>query len=197
MVPLDEKLVSYYSATYWRGNLPAQGWIYLTVHRLFFHANFMGTETRIVIPWSDVKHLENKRGVFAGILVTVRDQEHLFTVLRKTELFSLMKQLSNLAMKRLIGEESFDEDRELLTKLSINIPKKSSFLKRDLDARQHSESYRLLFRLPLDEKLDGSSDCNLATPYNKRYVHGRIYCSQNYLCFDSAVSLPSKGVASL
>ncbi|XP_011329896.1 TBC1 domain family member 9 isoform X3 [Ooceraea biroi] len=114
---------------------------------------------------------------------------HYFSMfLHKSETYSLMEQLINIAMKRLIDEKSgFNEDRDLLNKLSKNVPKKPSFLKRDLDARAHSEAYRLQFRLPGNEKLDGSVDATLWTPYNKRYVWGKIYLSQNYLCFDSRV----------
>jgi hypothetical protein len=72
---------------------------------------------------------------------------------------------------------------------SKNVPKKPSFLKRDLDARAHSEAYRLLFRLPAAEKLDGSTDATLWTPYNKRHVWGRMFLSQNYLCFESRVNI--------
>lgn len=71
---------------------------------------------------------------------------------------------------------------------SKNVPKKPSFLKRDLDARAHSEAYRIQFRLPAVEKLDGSIDATIWTPYNKRHVWGKIFLSQNYLCFESRVS---------
>lgn len=71
---------------------------------------------------------------------------------------------------------------------SKNVKKKPSFLKRDLDARAISEGYRLLFRLPANEKLDGSIDASLFTPYNKKYNPGTMFLSQNYLCFDSRVS---------
>lgn len=71
--------------------------------------------------------------------------------------------------------------------------KKPSFLKRDLDARAISEAYRLLFRLPSTEKLDGSADVTLWTPYNKRHVWGRMFISSNFLCFESRV----KGLVSL
>lgn len=108
--------------------------------------------------------------------------------LRKSETYTLMEQLADLAMKRLIDDKrGFNEDKELLNKLSKNVPKKASFLKRDLDARAHSEAYRLMFRLPSTEKLDGSIDCTLLTPYNKKHVTGRLFLSQNYICFDSKV----------
>lgn len=70
---------------------------------------------------------------------------------------------------------------------SKNVPKKASFLKRDLDARSHSEAYRLMFRLPITEKLDGLIDCTLLTPFNKKHVSGRLFLSQNYVCFESRV----------
>lgn len=73
--------------------------------------------------------------------------------------------------------------------LSKNVPKKASFLKRDLDARAQSDAYKLMFRLPSSEKLDGSIDCTLMTPYNKKHVAGRLFLSQNYICFESRVRL--------
>ena len=70
---------------------------------------------------------------------------------------------------------------------SKNVPKKPSFLKRDLDARQLSEAYRLAFHLPSNEKLDGCTDATIWTPYNKKTVWGKMYFSQNFLCFESKV----------
>lgn len=86
-------------------------------------------------------------------------------------------------------KRSFNEDKDLINKLSKNVPKKASFLKRDLDARAQSEAYRLIFRLPAREKLDGMTNCTLFTPYNKKHVSGRLFLSQNYICFESSVRL--------
>lgn len=90
---------------------------------------------------------------------------------------------------RIIDDKTgtFNIDKELLTKLSKNVPKKTSFLKRDLDAKKQSTVYTLKFRLPQSERLDGSVECTLWTPYNKSHNWGRMYLSQNFICFDSRV----------
>ncbi|CAB3361215.1 Hypothetical predicted protein [Cloeon dipterum] len=124
-----------------------------------------------------------------GVINLILFQHYFSMFLHKTETFTLMEQLANLAMKQLMDEKSgYNEDKELLKKLSINVPRKDSFLKRDLDARAHSEAYRLKFHLPNSEKLDGTSDATLWTPYNKHHVWGTLYLSQNFVCFDSRVA---------
>lgn len=46
-------------------------------------------------------------------------QYHFGVVLRKTEIFTLIEQLTNFAMKRLIDDTAgFDEDKDLLNKLA-------------------------------------------------------------------------------
>ncbi|XP_022917577.1 TBC1 domain family member 9B [Onthophagus taurus] len=189
--PKDEKLVNYYSCSYWKGKLPRQGIMYLSVSHCCFHSYILGAETKIMIRWSDVVALDKSNSVLFpdSIRVATREKEYYFTMfLRKSETFTLMEQLVDLAVKRLIDDRhGFNEDKDLLFKLSKNVPKKPSFLKRDLDARAHSEAYRLMFRLPSTEKLDGSIDCTLMTPYNKKHVTGRLFLSQNYICFESRI----------
>ncbi|XP_051168465.1 TBC1 domain family member 9 isoform X2 [Leptopilina boulardi] len=191
-LPVDDKLVNYYSCSYWKSRLPRQGWLYLSVNHMCFYAYILAKETKLIIRWADIVELDKTNSlVFPdSIRVVTRDsKEHYFSMfLHKSETYSLMEQLTNIAMKRLIDEKSgFNQDRELLNKLSKNVPKKPSFLKRDLDARAHSEAYRLQFRLPGNEKLDGCVDATLWTPYNKRHIWGKIFLSQNYLCFESRV----------
>ena len=48
---------------------------------------------------------------------------------------------------------------------------------------------RLAFSLPVQEKLDGDTVCAMFTPYNKQYVWGKLYISQNYIAFRSRVPL--------
>ncbi|CAB3241981.1 unnamed protein product [Arctia plantaginis] len=192
-MPKDEKLVCYYSCSYWKGKMPRQGWMYLSVHYMCFYSYIFGRKTSIKIRWADVTELAKTNSILFpdSIKVVTRDGEHYFTLfLRKNETFALMQQLANIAMKQLIDDKSgsFNIDKDLLTKLSKNVPKKPSFLKRDLDARKQSNLFTLRFRLPQNEKLDGSEECTLWTPYNKRHNWGRLYLSQNFICFDSRVS---------
>lgn len=124
-----------------------------------------------------------------SIIVTTREKKYNFSMFLKTaETYTLMEQLANLAMKKLMNDgENYQVDLELMSKTSKNVPRKPSFLKRDLDAKQMSETYRSTFRLPGTEKLDGTLTCTLWTPYNKQNVWGKLYLSQNYVCFESRV----------
>merc|ERR1719234_1498591 len=90
-------------------------------------------------------------------------------------------------MRKLISEDSYHQDMNLLLKRSKNVPKKS-FLKRDLDARKNTEAYRVKFCLPVEEKLDGKVECFLFTPFNKKYRFGTLYLSTNFSCFSSHVA---------
>ncbi|KAF8773507.1 TBC1 domain family member 9 like protein [Argiope bruennichi] len=191
-MPKEEKLVNYYSCCFWKKNLPYQGWLYLSVNHMCFYSQIFKKEFKLIIRWVEVTQIEkNDSLVFPdSISVHTRTKKFHFSMLLKLEeTFTLMQQLANLAMKKLISEESFEADTDLVNKLSKNVPKKPSYLKRDLDARAHSEAYRSTFRLPLDEKLDGSTECSLWTPYNKQYVWGRMFLSSSYICFESEVRL--------
>ena len=111
-------------------------------------------------------------------------------LIKPSETFRLMQQLANLAMKQLMTDDklgSYQADFDLISKTCKNAPKKASFLKRDLDARQMSEAYRMTFRLPAQEKLDGTLPCMLWTPYNKQNIWGKLFLSTNYICFESRV----------
>ncbi len=193
-MPEEEKLVNYYNCSYWRNHMPRQGWLYLSVNHMCFHSFLFGKETKIIIKWLDIKQLERKNTVLfpeSIIVTTSKDKKYVFSIiLKSSEAYALMEQLANRAMKQLINdnqEQPFEVDVELMLKTSRNVPRKASFLKRDLDARQQSELYRANFRLPSNEKLDGKLECILFTPYNKDMVRGLMYISPNYLCFASRV----------
>uniref|UniRef100_A0A131XYW0 Putative ypt/rab gtpase activating protein n=3 Tax=Ixodes ricinus TaxID=34613 RepID=A0A131XYW0_IXORI len=189
-LPPEEKLVNYYSCSFWKGRIPHQGWLYLSMQHLGFHSFFFGQTTRLLLRWTDITNLERSNNVLfpESILVTCRESKYYFSMFTNiVETFSLMEQLANLAMRQLISEEHYEVDEQLARKLSRNVPKKLPHLKRDLDARAQSEAYRTTFRLPLEERLDGTLDCSLWTPYNKQLVRGKLYLSPNYVCFESRV----------
>lgn len=98
-----------------------------------------------------------------------------------------MEQLANLTMKKLISDEK--QQPMLLSDQNKAKSKASNILKRDLDAKALTENYKITFRLPLNEKLDGTLPCSLWTSYNKQHVWGKMYLSNNYICFESRVCL--------
>uniref|UniRef100_A0A8B9Q1E6 TBC1 domain family member 9B n=1 Tax=Apteryx owenii TaxID=8824 RepID=A0A8B9Q1E6_APTOW len=185
-MPEVEKLVNYYSCSYWKGRVPRQGWLYLTVNHLCFYSFLLGKEVTLVIQWVDVTQLEKNATLLFPecIKVSTRDSELYFSMfLNINETFKLMEQLANIAMRQLLDNESFLEDK------SLPKPRKPlkniSALKRDLDARAKNECYRATFRLPKDECLDGHTDCTLWTPFNKMHIPGQMFVSNNYICFAS------------
>uniref|UniRef100_A0A672I647 TBC1 domain family member 9 n=1 Tax=Salarias fasciatus TaxID=181472 RepID=A0A672I647_SALFA len=187
-MPEEEKLVNYYSCSYWKGKVPRQGWLYLSINHLCFYSYLLGKEgTKLVVRWADITQLEKSATLLLPdvIKVSTRSNEHLFSVfLNINETFKLAEQLANIAMRQLLDNKGFEQDRSL-PKLKKKSPKKVSALKRDLDARAKSERYRALFRLPKDEKLDGHTDCTLWTPFNKMHILGQMFVSTNYICFTS------------
>uniref|UniRef100_A0A672ND26 TBC1 domain family member 9B n=1 Tax=Sinocyclocheilus grahami TaxID=75366 RepID=A0A672ND26_SINGR len=185
-MPEEEKLVNYYPCSYWKGRVPRQGWIYLSINHICFYSFLLGKEVSLVVQWTDVTQLDkNATLVFPeSIRVSTRDTEHFFSMfLNINETFKLMEQLANIAMRQLLDNESFAADRSLPK--PCKTLKNVSALKRDLDARAKNERYRALFRLTQDERLDGHTDCTLWTPFAKMHVVGQMFVSNNYICFAS------------
>uniref|UniRef100_A0A8D0H7I9 TBC1 domain family member 9B n=1 Tax=Sphenodon punctatus TaxID=8508 RepID=A0A8D0H7I9_SPHPU len=185
-MPEVEKLVNYYSCSYWKGRVPRQGWLYLTVNHICFYSFLLGKEVTLVVQWVDVTQLEKNATLLFPecIKVSTRDSELYFSMfLNINETFKLMEQLANIAMRQLLDNEGFLEDKTL-PKPSKPL-KNISALKRDLDARAKNEWYRAYFRLSKDERLDGHTDCTLWTPFNKMHIPGQMFVSNNYICFAS------------
>jgi len=187
-VPQDEKLVSYYSCTLWQGRMPLQGWLYLTVNSLAYYSFILGTETKFLVRWTDVTDIEKTDGILlqGSVKVSTRTENYVLSLFNKDG-YDLISQLANMGVKTLISDQSYQKDKNLLLKKSKNVPRKSSFLKRDLDARKESELYRTLFCLPVDEVLDGKVVCFLFTPFNKKYRYGTLYLGSRFACFISHV----------
>uniref|UniRef100_A0A4W6BK00 TBC1 domain family member 9B n=2 Tax=Lates calcarifer TaxID=8187 RepID=A0A4W6BK00_LATCA len=185
-MPDEEKLVNYYSCSYWKGRVPRQGWLYLSVNHLCFYSFLLGKEVTLVVQWTEVTQLEkNATLVFPeSIRVSTRHTEHFFSMfLNINDTFKLMEQLANIAMRQLLDNEAFAADRSLPK--PCKTLKNVSALKRDLDARAKNERYRAMFRLMQDERLDGHTDCTLWTPFAKMHVVGQLFISNNYICFNS------------
>ncbi|XP_052243499.1 TBC1 domain family member 9-like isoform X1 [Dreissena polymorpha] len=189
-MPPEEKLVNHYSCSYWKGKVPRQGWMYLSVNHMCFYSFLLGKEAKVIVRWTDIMKLERGNNMILpeSIRVSTRDCEYVFSMFMQIgETYRLMEQLANMAMRQLMLEGGFEEDKTILDRTKKKTPKKMSMIKRDLDARARSDAYRLAFSLPVEEKLDGDTDCVMLTPYNKQYVWGRLYISQNYVCFASRV----------
>uniref|UniRef100_A0A3P9KHH0 TBC1 domain family member 9B n=1 Tax=Oryzias latipes TaxID=8090 RepID=A0A3P9KHH0_ORYLA len=185
-MPDEEKLVNYYSCSYWKGRVPRQGWLYLSVNHLCFYSFLLGKEVTLVVPWTEVTQLEkNATLVFPeSVRVSTRHTEHFFSMfINITDTFKLMEQLANLAMRQLLDNEAFEFDRSLPK--PCKTLKNVSALKRDFDARAKNEWYRAMFRLTHDERLDGHTDCTLWAPFAKMHVVGQLFISNNYICFNS------------
>ncbi|KAK7070611.1 TBC1 domain member 8B, partial [Halocaridina rubra] len=76
-MPDGEKLVNYYSCSYWHNRLPRQGWLYMSVNYLCFYSFLLGKETRVIVRWRDVILLDCTNALIFpdSIRVSTRDHE--------------------------------------------------------------------------------------------------------------------------
>ncbi|XP_036023111.1 TBC1 domain family member 8 isoform X2 [Onychomys torridus] len=196
--PEAEKLVTYYSCCCWKGRVPRQGWLYLSINHLCFYSFFLGKELKLVIPWVDIQKLERTSNVFLTdtIRITTQNKERDFsTFLNLDEVFKIMEQLADVTLRRLLDNEVFDLDPDL--------QEPSQITKRDLEARAQNEFFRAFFRLPRKERLHAVVDCSLWTPFSRCHTAGRMFTSDSYICFASRedgccnVVLPLREVVSI
>ncbi|EMP27157.1 TBC1 domain family member 8 [Chelonia mydas] len=181
--PEAEKLITYYSCCCWKGKVPRQGWLYLSINHLCFYSFFLGKELKLLVPWIDVQKLERTSNVFMTdiIRITTSSKERDFSMfLNIDEAFRIMEQLADVTLRRLLDNEIFELDPGLQDPTQIT--------KRDLEARAQSEFFRAFFRLPGKEKLHEVADCSLWTPFNRCHTAGRMYTSDSYICFASKES---------
>ncbi|XP_068124360.1 TBC1 domain family member 8 isoform X2 [Hyperolius riggenbachi] len=196
--PEAEKLVTFYSCCCWKGRVPRQGWLYLSINHLCFYSFFLGKELKLVIPWVEVQKLERTSNVLMAdiIVVRARGKEREFSMfLDINEVFRIMEQLADVTVRRLLDNEIFD--------LDPTVQQSTQITKRDLEARAQTGFFRALFKLPRKEKLYDVVDCSLWTPFSRCHTPGRIYTSDSYLCFASKedglcnVIIPLKEVVSV
>ncbi|XP_015278176.1 PREDICTED: TBC1 domain family member 8 [Gekko japonicus] len=178
--PEAEKLITYYSCCCWKGRVPRQGWLYLSINHLCFYSFFLGKELKLVIPWVDVQKLERTSNIFMTdiIRITTQSKERDFSMfLNIDEAFRIMEQLADVTLRRLLDNEIFELDPGLQDPTQIT--------KRDLEARTQNEYFRAFFRLPKKERLHELLDCSLWTPFSRCHTAGRMYTSDSYVCFAS------------
>ncbi|XP_036598453.1 TBC1 domain family member 8 isoform X2 [Trichosurus vulpecula] len=196
--PEAEKLITYYSCCCWKGRVPRQGWLYLSINHLCFYSFFLGKELKLIIPWVDVQKLERTCNVFMTdtIRITTQNKERDFSMfLNLDEVFKIMEQLADMTLRRLLDNEIFELDPDLQEPTQIT--------KRDLEARAQNEFFRAFFRLPRKEKLHEVIDCSLWTPFSRCHTVGRMFASDSYVCFASKedgccnVVLPLREVVSI
>uniref|UniRef100_A0ABI7Y1N7 TBC1 domain family member 8B n=1 Tax=Felis catus TaxID=9685 RepID=A0ABI7Y1N7_FELCA len=179
-LPEQEKLVTYYSCSYWKGRVPCQGWLYLSTNFLSFYSFLLGSEIKLVISWDAVSKLEKTSNVILteSIHVCSQGENHYFSMfLHINETYLLMEQLANYAIKRLFDKETFANDPILDDPLQIT--------KRGLENRAHSEQFSAFFRLPKEEALKEVHECCLWIPFSHFNTHGKMCISENYICFAS------------
>eukprot|EP01134_Creolimax_fragrantissima_P004126 CFRG4126T1 len=140
-MPNHENLVNYYSSSFWR-EMPRQGWLYISEHYLCFHSLIFGKETRLVIKLDDIIALEKAysyKTIPDAILVTTRlassrthnynDKRNASTnmkyqfanLLRRNEVFTIIQQLLNRELKRLLDINESHGDHHV-EGLSIQAP---------------------------------------------------------------------------
>ncbi|XP_067160305.1 TBC1 domain family member 8B isoform X1 [Apteryx mantelli] len=179
-LPEQEKLVTYYSCSYWKGRVPCQGWLYLSTNFLSFYSFLLGAEIKLIISWDEISKLEKTSNVILteSIHVCSHGEDHYFSMfLHINETFLLMEQLANYAVRRLFDKETFENDLVLHDPLQIT--------KRGLESRAHSEQFSAFFRLPKEETLKEVHECFLWVPFSHFNIHGKMCISENYICFAS------------
>uniref|UniRef100_A0A8D0KIQ0 TBC1 domain family member 8B n=1 Tax=Salvator merianae TaxID=96440 RepID=A0A8D0KIQ0_SALMN len=179
-LPEQEKLVTYYSCSYWRGRVPCQGWLYLSTNFLSFYSFLLGSEIKLVISWDEISKLEKTSNVILteSIHVCSRGEDHYFSMfLHINETFLLMEQLALYAIWRLFDKETFENDPVLHDPLQIT--------KRGLESRAHSQQFNAFFRLPKEETLREVHECFLWVLFIHYNTLGKMCISDNYICFAS------------
>ncbi|CAL8308148.1 unnamed protein product [Gadus morhua 'NCC'] len=176
-LPAKEKLVTYYSCSYWRGRVPCQGWLYLSTNFLCFYSYLLGAEVKLVISWDEIWRLEKTSNVILteSIHVQAHGENHYFSMfLHLHETFLLMEQLADYSVKRLFDKESFNREPSLCDPLQIT--------KRGLETHARSEQFRMFFRLPREENLLEVHESFLWVPFSHFNALGKICLSESYLC---------------
>ncbi|KAM4730932.1 TBC1 domain family member 8 [Anableps anableps] len=179
-LPSSEKLVTYYSCCCWKGRVPRQGFLYLSVNHMAFYSFLLGKEVKLVIPWAEVTRLERVSTALMteAIRVTTRKRQREFSMfLNLDETFGVMGQLADITLRRLLDSKGLELDQVLQQTARIT--------KRILEEQAIREYVLALFRLPRSEKLYEVASCSVWTPHSRSHTAGTLYTTDSYLCFSS------------
>ncbi|XP_053086399.1 TBC1 domain family member 8B isoform X2 [Pangasianodon hypophthalmus] len=179
-LPKQEKLVTYFSCSYWKGRVPNQGWIYLSTNFLCFYSYLLGNEVKLVFSWCEVSRLERTSSVLLTecIRVCVKEEDHFFSMfLRLQHTYELMQQLADYAIARMFDKETYNAQHPLRDPLHIT--------QRSLEAHMRNQAFRSFFRLPRSENLCEVHECFLWLPFSHTHTLGKICVSERYACFSS------------
>ncbi|XP_016895381.2 TBC1 domain family member 8 [Cynoglossus semilaevis] len=176
-LPSSEKLVTFYSCCCWKGRVPRQGFLYLSINHMAFYSFLLGKEVKFIIPWADVMRLERvSAGLTEAIRVSTRQRQREFSMfLNLDETFGVIGQLADIALRRLLDSEGLELDRVLQQPTRIT--------KRILEEQAIREYVLALFRLPRAEKLHEVASCAVWTPHARCHTSGTLYTTDSYLCF--------------
>lgn len=149
--------------------------MYLSLNNLCFYASLLGNETKLVLRYSEM--VDIVRTSSSSITVHMRsDQQYRFGLLfNAAEVYSVLQNLSKITMQNMLADPeqpTISADSAMLAspRGASQAGSKArgsggsggtSTLLRNLNARQHSDQYRVFFRLPLSEGLDGQIKGNL------------------------------------
>ncbi|XP_033161492.1 TBC1 domain family member 9 isoform X1 [Drosophila mauritiana] len=203
-MPEEERLVNSYSATYVKNKIPRQGQLYISLNHVCFYSYMLGQEIKRIIRFAELEDISRNANTI--YLKTTNNMTYNFTMLfNASEAHLLIEQLNKMAIQQLIHDPDspvVDHDTSNFSRLGSKTSKKPVLL-RDLTARQKSEEFRIYFRLPQSEIIDGKIKANIWTPYSKRFNSGFIYLSPNFFCFRSdvkdlvSVVIPMKTIKSV
>lgn len=198
--PPKEKLVYYYSCSYFRSRIPQQGWIYLTLNHLCFYSFLLGIETKFCVPWIHVIAVDRIPGRLPGgfiYVATAEKQYHFGLFLRPDEAFEIILQLANFGVRQLLTDDYYNNRILFPIVAKKLLPRTLSRLKVDLDAQIRSDAYRNAFHLPVDEDLELAVPCELCTSFDKISVPGKLFLSTHFICFLSSVEKLTKVIIPL
>ncbi|VDK36832.1 unnamed protein product [Taenia asiatica] len=156
--------VSDCSGSYLSGKIPVRGILFLSINHISFLPSLSSIGTQFSVPW---------------IKIVYR-----FTVTsRVDETFCIIQRLADLGARRLLDNDAYTATARDPIRLSSGSILSSRHLLSRLDSYSRSEAYRRQFHLPTTEILDCEAACLLCTPFDKGERSGRIYLSENFLCF--------------